>query len=75
MNKHDKLELLDKQVLDLMLDWTKSEQTERLTELSVAVNYLKSNSIVEEKKKGSIEEDVKKRREEAKKRRESGESK
>ena len=86
MTKKEKLEKLDKQVLDLMLNWTTptedditgdiiaAPQTERLTELSVAVNYLKSNAVVEEKAKGTVEEDVKKRRAAAKKRRERGES-
>ena len=73
--KKAQLERLDEQVLDLMIKATSSGgDTGTLTELSVAVNYLKSNMVVQEKEKSTLEKDTKKRLAEAKARRKNNES-
>lgn len=51
MNKREKLKQLDNLVLDKMTEMIKSGQTEELSDLSVPVNYLKSNQEVSEKEK------------------------
>ena len=74
--KEEKLKQLDENVLGLLITNTGDDgDTSLLTELSVAVNYLKSNAVVSEKSKSTIEDDIKANLEEAKKRRKSGESK
>ncbi len=75
VEKKKQLARLDEQVLDLLIKNT-SEQgdTSILTELSVAVNYLKSNAIVAEKEKSTLEKETKARLDEAKKRRKNNES-
>ena len=74
--KKVQLAKLDEQVLELMITATGDNgSTATLTELSVAVNYLKSNMVVQEKEKSTIEGDAKKRLAEAKKRRKNNESK
>lgn len=69
MTKREKLEELDKLVLDTMIKFIRSGETERLQELATPTNYLAKNNMVEEKKKSTVEEDIRKRIEEAKKRR------
>jgi len=74
--KKEQLERLDEQVLDLMIKATSAGgDTGLLTELSVPVNYLKSNMMVQEKEKSTLEKDTKKRLAEAKDRRKKNESK
>ena len=77
-SKEKKIQLarLDEQVLDLMIKATGAGgDTGLLTELSVPVNYLKSNMVVLEKERSTLEKDTKKRLEEAKERRKKNESK
>ena len=73
MNKKEKLEKLDTAILDKMLDWLESDETNKLPELGNAIAYLKANSVVEETKKiGDDAIEVRKKKlEEAKKRRET----
>ena len=76
-DKEKKLQLarLDEQVLDLMIKATaEGGNTGLLTELSVPVNYLKSNAVITEKEKSTLEKDTKKRLAEAKERRKNNES-
>lgn len=71
MNKQDKLTKLDEAILDKMLDWLETDETNRLPELGNAISYLKANAVVEEKKQDDdILEQRKKKLEEVKKRRE-----
>jgi len=73
--KEERLATLDENVLGLLIKNTSIDgDTSLLTELSVAVNYLKSNAVVSEKTKASVEDDTAKRLERAKKRRENGET-
>ena len=75
VEKKKQLARLDEQVLDLLiLNTSKQGDTSILTELSVAVNYLKSNAIVAEKEKSTLEKETKARLDEAKKRRKNNES-
>ncbi len=68
--KENKLKELDENVLNLLIKNTgENGDSSLLTELSVPVNYLKSNSVIAEKAKTSVEDDTKKRLEDAKKRR------
>lgn len=69
MNKEEKLAKLDDAVLDKMLGWLESDDTDRLPELNVAVQYLSKNSVVAEKKVSTREEEIKKKVANAKKRR------
>lgn len=72
MSKAHKLKELDEKVLSKMLDWIDSDETERLPELSVAVQYLRANNRTEDKKRENSEQDEMKRKiEEAKKKREN----
>lgn len=60
--KEEKLAELDENVLDLLIKNTgENGDTSLLTELSVAVNYLKSNAVVSEKAKSTVEDDTAKR--------------
>lgn len=60
--KEDKLAELDDNVLGLLIKNTGEDgDTSLLTELSVAVNYLKSNAVVSEKAKSTVEDDTAKR--------------
>lgn len=60
--KEDKLAELDDNVLGLLIKNTgENGDTSLLTELSVAVNYLKSNAVVSEKAKSTVEDDTAKR--------------
>jgi hypothetical protein len=68
--KQKKLKELDELVLDRMIDMVDKRKYDELSDLSVAVNYLKSNAVVAEKSKGTIEEEVKERKAKAAKRRE-----
>ena len=73
MNKEEKLDKLDGAVLDKMLEWIESDDTDRLPELNVAVQYLSKNSVVAEKKVSTREEEIKRKVTEAKKRRNKNE--
>ena len=78
MTKKEKLEKLDELLIDRMLDIMSDEDDNAiraLSDLTVAMNYLKNNAVVAEKTKGSIEKDTEKRLAEAKQRREANESK
>ena len=75
-DKEKKLQLarLDEQVLDLMIKATaEGGNTGLLTELSVPVNYLKSNAVITEKERSTNEDSIKKRVQEAKERRKKNE--
>ncbi len=62
--------MLDEQILNLMIKATGDNgDTSLLTELSVGVNYLKSNMMVSEKERSTAEDGIKKRVKEAEKRR------
>lgn len=72
MSKKQQLEELDSLVLTKMIEWIKSDQTDRLPELSTTIAYLRTNNIGEDKAKQNSEQDeMKKKIAEAKKRRES----
>ncbi len=73
--KENKLKELDENVLNLLIKNTgENGDSSLLTELSVAVNYLKSNQVVAEKPKDSSDDYMKKKVAEAKKRRAKKES-
>ena len=73
--KDRKLKELDENVLNLLIKNTgENGDSSLLTELSVAVNYLKSNQVVAEKPKDSSDDYMKKKVAEAKKRRAKKES-
>jgi len=46
MTKREKLEKLDDEVLDKMLDIMKSGKTEELRDLNVCVTFLKNNQVL-----------------------------
>ena len=72
MSKKDKLETLDKLVLDKMIAIMNSDDEgamASLSDLSVPMNYLKNNATVAEKAKSSVEKDTAKRLAEAEERR------
>ncbi|MCI4437196.1 MAG: hypothetical protein JHC33_10365 [Ignisphaera sp.] len=71
MNKQDKLNKLDIAILDKMLEWIETDETNRLPELGNAISYLKANAVVEDKKQDDdILEQRKKKLAEVKKHRE-----
>ena len=73
--KEEKLAQLDENVLDLLIKHTGYDgDTSLITELSVAVNFLKSNEVVSEKARSTVDDGIKKRVAEAKKRRDSNAS-
>ena len=73
--KDRKLKQLDENVLNLLIKNTgENGDSSLLTELSVAVNYLKSNQVVSEKPRDSSDDYMKKKVAEAKKRRAKKES-
>ena len=73
--KDRKLKQLDENVLNLLIKNTgENGDSSLLTELSVAVNYLKSNAVVSEKPKDSSDDYMKKKVAEAKKRRAKNDS-
>lgn len=47
MNKIDKVKKLDMLLLDKMIEWVESDETNRLPELSNAIAYVKANNVVE----------------------------
>ena len=72
--KEEKLKKLDENVLNLLIKNTgENGDTSLLTELSVAVNYLKSNSVIAEKAKSNVEDETKERLRKAKLRRDNKE--
>lgn len=71
MTKLDKLKQLDEAILDKMLSWIDTDETNRLPELTNAISYLKANAVVEEKKQDDDATAIRKKKlEEAKSRRE-----
>jgi translation elongation factor EF-1beta len=70
--KLEKLQELDTLVLDKMIEWVKSDETDRLPELGNAITYIKANQVVEDKQKADTDpvEERKRKLEEVKKRRE-----
>ena len=79
MTKDKKEELLlelDENVLNLLIKNTgENGDSSLLTELSVAVNYLKSNAVVAEKERSTNEDGIKNRVKKAEERRAKKESK
>lgn len=78
MTKKDKLEKLDRLLLDKMISLVEAGTPEKLDELSLLstpMNYLRNNQVVAEKPKSTVEEDVKKRLQAAKNRRAKKEDK
>jgi len=72
--KEDKLKQLDENVLNLLIKNTgENGDSSLLTELSVPVNYLKSNSVIAEKAKSNVEDETKERLRKAKLRRDNKE--
>lgn len=68
MTKKQQLEELDSLVLTKMIEWIKSDKTDRLPELSTTIAYLRTNNIGEDKAKQNSEQDeMKKKIAEAKK--------
>ena len=68
--KDRKLKQLDENVLDLLIKNTgENGDSSLLTELSVAVNYLKSNQVVSEKERSTNEDNIKSRVKKAEERR------
>jgi len=75
MTKKEKLKKLDEQTLDLQLEATADGgDLGILTMLTPTINYLRNNSVIEEKEKSTLEKDTQKRLKEAKERREKNES-
>ncbi len=76
-SKSEKLNKLDELVLDKMIEIMSSEEGDMrdLGDMNVIVQYLAKNSVVAEKEKSTVEEDVKKRVKAAEKRREEKDSK
>ena len=75
MTKKEKLKKLDEQTLDLQLEATADGgDLGILTMLTPTINYLRNNSVIEEKEKSTLEKDTQKRLREAKERREKNES-
>ena len=73
--KEDKLKELDENVLNLLIKNTgENGDSSLLTELSVPVNYLKSNSVIAEKAKSNVEDETKERLRKAKERRDNKET-
>jgi hypothetical protein len=71
MTKTEKLKKLDSLVLDTMIKWIESDETNRIPELGNAIQFLKANSVVEiQKQEDDALAQRKKKLEEAKKRRE-----
>jgi len=77
MTKKEKLKKLDELVLDKMMSILSSpdSDTSELKDLATVTNYLKANSVVEEKERDDVTDEIKRKLEEAKKRREKGVSK
>ena len=74
--KEEKLKQLDENVLNLLIKNTgENGDSSLLTELSVAVNYLKSNAVVAEKERSTSEDGIKNRVKKAEERRAKKESK
>ena len=74
--KEDKLKQLDENVLNLLIKNTgENGDSSLLTELSVPVNYLKSNSVIAEKERSTNEDGIRKRVQKAEERRAKKESK
>jgi hypothetical protein len=70
MNKQEKLVKLDMMVLDKMIEWMETDETNRLPELGNAISFLKANAVVEEKKQDDDAATIRKNKlEEAKARR------
>jgi len=68
--KDRKLKELDENVLTLLIKNTgMNGDSSLLTELSVAVNYLKSNSVIAEKERSTNEDGIRKRVQKAEERR------
>ena len=68
--KDRKLKQLDENVLNLLIKNTgENGDSSLLTELSVAVNYLKSNQVVSEKERSTNEDNIKSRVKKAEERR------
>ena len=72
--KEERLKELDENVLELLIKNTgENGDSSLLAELSVAVNYLKSNSVIAEKSKSNVEDETKERLRLAKLRRDNKE--
>ena len=72
--KEEKLKKLDENVLNLLIKNTgENGDSSLLTELSVPVNYLKSNSVIAEKAKSNVEDETKERLKKAQERRDKNE--
>lgn len=69
MTKKERLDKIEQLVEEQMIKFLESGETERLTELATPANYVAKNNRVEEKQRGSIEEDIQKRIKEAEERR------
>ena len=68
--KENKLKKLDENVLNLLIKNTgENGDSSLLTELSVPVNYLKSNSVIAEKERSTNEDGIRKRVKQASERR------
>jgi len=75
MTKKEKLKQLDEQTLDLQLEATaEGGDLGILTMLTPTINYLRNNSVIEEKEKSTLEKDTQKRLKEAQERRDKNES-
>jgi len=76
-SKTEKLNKLDGLVLDKMIEIMSDKEGDMrdLGDMNVIVQYLAKNSVVAEKEKSTVEEDVKKRVKAAEKRREEKDSK
>ncbi len=72
--KQDKLNQLDKLLLDKMIKIMEDGNTEALPELASASNYLAKNQMVSEKEKSTLEDDIKDKVKEANKRRGNSEA-
>ena len=68
-SKKEDLENIDKLVRKRMIECLSSNKTDLLPELNTAIQYLAKNNLVEEKARGSVEEDIANKVAEANKRR------
>ena len=77
MTKEDKLRHLDTLVLDKMIEILDEhpEGLDMLKDLATPINYLRNNSLVEDKKRDDVSDEIKKKLVEAKKRRAKNDSK
>ena len=71
MNKKDRLKKIEELYELKIIQCCEDDETNMLPELASIGNYLKGNSMVAEKEKSTLEEDIRKKVKDAQKRRDS----